>query len=381
MNLFRTRFLLSVSLIAIGAVGYFSFFNQDAVSATPKKSAPTPLVSLTAAQVKPLPLTLTTQGHVVPLNLVDIQAQITGTVKSVAFNEGDFVQQGQLLFMLDDTPQQAALHRVQASKAQTQSLLDKAQRDLMRGQALKAKNYISASDWDALLSNRKQYAAQLMVNENDIRSAQAELGYTRIYAPVSGKTGALNVHPGSLVQPGSSQPLVTVSQFDPIGVSFTLPEKDLNAVLTAQQQGDVKVRVNNAKGQEITGTLDFIDSAVSADSGTILLKARFANTDHLLWPGAFQDINVDAGTQQVVVLPPQAVQNGPDGHFVYLVDEQGKAESLPVTLLRIQQQMAVVSGLKEGTRVITEGTNNLRPGMPVTVAKATLPAPVMEQNP
>jgi len=373
MNVLRTRPFLAITLLAVAVAAYLFFFHQDAVSASPKKTA-TPLVSLMSAQIKPLPLMLTTQGHVVSLNLVDIQSQITGTVKTVAFKEGAFVQQGQLLFTLDDTPQQAALHRAQASKAQTQSLLDKAQQDLTRGQALKAKNYISASDWDALLSNRKQYAAQLLVNENDIRSAQAELGYTRIYAPVSGKTGALNVHPGSLVQPGGSQPLVTVSQFDPVGVSFTLPEQDLNAVLAAQAQGGVKVMVNDAKGQEITGTLDFIDSAVSTESGTILLKARFANADHLLWPGAFQDINVAAGNQQVVVLPPQAVQNGPDGHFVYLVDNQDQAKVLPVTLLRIQQQMAVVEGVAEGTRVVIEGSNNLRPGMPVAVAKTHPPA-------
>jgi RND family efflux transporter MFP subunit len=367
MTVLRMRPLPAIVLLAGAAALYLFFFHENAVSAPPKKAPP--LVSLASAQLTSLPLSLTTQGHVVSLNQVDIQSQITGTLQSVAFQEGAFVQQGQLLFTLDDATQQAALRRDRAALAQAQSLLDKAQRDLARGRALKAQNYISASDWDTLLSAQQQNAAQVQAAQQDIRSAEAQLGYTRIYAPVSGKTGALNVHPGSLVQPGSSQPLVTLNQFDPIGVSFTLPENELNAVLAAQAQGAVQVMVNNAKGEKVIGTLDFIDNSVSTDSGTIALKARFANHDHLLWPGAFQDVNVEAGRQQVVVLPPQAIQNGPEGHFVYLVDNHSQAQTQPVNLLRIQQQMAVVEGLSQGTRVVVEGSNNLRPGMSVAVAQ------------
>ncbi|WP_434643721.1 efflux RND transporter periplasmic adaptor subunit [Klebsiella sp. I138] len=369
MNVLRIRPFPVILLLAGALALSLFFFRQNAVSASPKNTPP-PLVSLTPAQLTSLPLSLTTQGHVVSLNQVDIQSQITGTVKHVAFQEGAFVQQGQLLFTLDDSTQQATLHRDQASRAQSQSQLDKAQRDLARGRALKAQNYISASDWDTLLSTRQQYAAQVQAAQEDILSAEAQLGYTRIYAPVSGKSGALNVHPGSLVQPGSSQPLVTVNQFDPVGVSFTLPENDLNAVLAAQVQGPVRVLVDNAKGDKIAGTLEFIDNTVSTESGTIALKARFANADHLLWPGAFQHVSVEAGTQQVVVLPPQAIQNGPQGHFVYLVDDHSRATTLPVNLLRIQQQMAIVEGVNQGTRVVIEGSNNLRPGIQVAVAKA-----------
>ncbi len=367
MNRFRIRPLLVIILLTGATLIYFLFLRQTPASATPQKS-PAPLVSLTPALKTSLPLTLTTQGHVVSLNQVDIQAQISGSIKDVAFKEGDFVHQGQLLFTLEDSTQQAALHRVQAAQVQTQSLLDKAQRDLARGRALKAQHYISGSDWDTLQSTQQQYAAQLRAATEDIRSAQAQLGYTRIYAPVSGKTGALNVHPGSLAQPGSALPLVTINQFDPIGVAFTLPEKDLNAVLSAQSQGQVAVRVKDAKGESLTGSLDFIDNTVSTETGTISLKARFNNASHLLWPGAFQDVSVDAGSQSVVVLPPQAIQNGPEGHFVYRVDDHRQTTTQPVNLLRVQQQMAVVDGLDQGTLVVTEGSNNLRPGINVTVA-------------
>lgn len=373
MKLLRSKSLIAICLMLAATLIWLLFFRQTAVSAAPR-TAVTPLVSMTPAKMTSLPLTLSTQGHIVSLNQVDIQPQVTGTVNGVAFKEGDFVQKGQLLFTLDDTTQLATLHRAVASQAQMRSQLDKAQRDLSRGLALKARNYISAADWDTLQSTQQQYDAQFKAAQADIRNAQAQLSYTRIYAPVSGKTGVVNVHPGSLVQPGGTLPLVTVSQFDPIGVSFTLPEKDLSAVLAAQSQGPVKVWVDNARGESVGGTLDFINNTVSTETGTIMLKARFTNDEQLLWPGTFQTIRVDAGTQQVVVLPPQAIQNGPDGHFVYLVDRQNHAAVQSVNLLRIQQQMAVVEGISQGTQVVTEGGNNLRPGITVEVAKSGMPA-------
>lgn len=371
MKLLRFRSLKITLLLAGFLLTGYLFFHQRAVSA-PAKTAAAPIVSLVAAQVKSLPLMLTTQGHAVSLNQVDIQSQLTGTVKSVAFKEGDFVHQGQLLFTLDDSSQQANLHHALAAQAAAVALLNKAQRDLARGRELKAKNYISASDWDTLTSAQQQYSAQLLAAKDDVKTAQTELSYTQIYAPVSGKTGALNVHPGSLVQPGSTVPLVTVSQFDPIGVSFTLPEQDLNAVILASNQGPVRVQINDAGGKAVTGTLDFINNTVSTDSGTISLKARFSNAQHLIWPGAYQSVTVDAGvTAGSVVLPPQAVQNGPDGHFIYLINDKHQAQTRPVKLLRIQQQMAVVEGLSQGTEVVVEGANNLRPGMMVRVSSGT----------
>lgn len=366
-NASKVYLLLAASALS---AALFHFWPQAPAAAAPASAPPPTRVSLVTAQVKPLPLRLVTQGHVVSLNQVDVQAQLTGTVKSVAFNEGDFVRQGQLLFTLEDSSQQATLRHAIAAQGEAKALLNKAQRDVDRSRALRAKNYLSASDWDILQSTLQQYSAQYTAAQEDVRSAQVQLGYTRISAPVSGKTGALNVHPGSLVQPGSTLPLVAVNQFDPIGVAFTLPEQDLNKVLAAQASGPVQVSVKNAQGKPVTGTLDFIDNGVSTDSGTINLKARFSNAQHLLWPGVFQVVTVDAGiTPRAVVLPPQAIQNGTDGHFVFVVNQQGRADTLPVRLLRIQQQMAVVDAVPQGAKVVLEGANNLRPGMAVVVAQ------------
>lgn len=364
MTLLRARPLLVIGLMLGAGLISFFIFRQNS-DAAPLQKVTEPLVSLSPAEVKSVPLRLSTQGHVVSLNQVDIQSQVTGTVKSVVFKEGDFVKQGQLLFTLDDSTQQAALRHAMATLAESHSLLAKAQNDLARGRSLKAKNYISASDWDTLKSAQQQYAAQSGAAEQDIETAQAQLGYTKIYAPISGKTGALNVHIGSLVQPGSASPLVSINQFDPVGVSFTLPESSLNAVLAAQRQGPVKVWVKNAQGENVAGELDFINNTVSADTGTMTFKAHFANADHLLWPGAFEDVTVDAGAQNVVVLPPQAVQNGPEGHFVFLIDNARRVSTQTINLLRMQQGMAIVDGVAQGTHVVVEGANALRPGITV----------------
>ncbi|ALR77002.1 efflux RND transporter periplasmic adaptor subunit [[Enterobacter] lignolyticus] len=359
------RFIIITSaLVCTAAFWYFSLRTSPAA----EKSPPAPLVSLVTVKSTDLPLTLTTQGHLISLNQVDVRAQITSAVTQVVFHEGDFVKKGQLLFTLDDAQQQAALHHALSQLAVMQAQLNKANHDLVRGKSLIKQNYISSSDWDTLVSTQQQYSAQVLAAQDDIRTAQAQLSYTRIYAPVSGKTGALNVHQGSLAQPGSTLPLVSINEFDPIGAEFTLPEQNLNAVIVAQSHAPVKVWVNNANGQRIAGTLNFIDNSVSTSSGTVNFKARFENADNLLWPGLYQEITVDAGiTPNAVVLPPQSVQDGPDGHFVYVIDKQNRASTVPVTLLRIQQQMAVVEGVTPGMQVVNEGARMLRPGMSVSI--------------
>lgn len=368
MNINRTKKLLTVACVLAGASGIWAY--SQASAPAEQKKTPAPKVSLVAAISKTLPLTFSTQGHLVSLNEVDIRAQITSPVSQVAFHEGDFVKKGQLLFVLDDAEEQAALGHAQAQLGVIKAELDKANRDLSRSQPLLKQNYISSSDWDTLISAQQQAAAQYKSAQDDIHTAQAQLAYTRIYSPVSGKTGALNVHIGSLAQPGSTLAMVSINQFDPIGAQFTLPEQDLNAVVAAQHDGPVNVQVTDASGKLINGSLDFIDNTVSQDSGTVNFKASFSNGENQLWPGAFQNITVVAGnTPNVVVLPPQAVQDGPDGHFVFVIDQQMHAKTQPVTLLRIQQQMAVVSGINAGAKVVLEGANALRPGMTVTVAK------------
>jgi RND family efflux transporter MFP subunit len=188
------------------------------------------------------------------------------------------------------------------------------------------------------------------------------LGRTRLLAPISGVAGAVSVHIGSLAQTGSTNaPLVTLMQIDPIAAEFTLPEQYLAEVLAARAASQVHVSLDLGGGKSADGTLVFVNNTVNIDTGTITVKAEFPNAAKTLWPGAFVRLVVDAGTRpNSIALPPQAVLEGPKGRFVYLVGADGKVTPQPVTLIRLQDQLAVVEGLKGGEQLVAEGGQNLK---------------------
>ena len=189
---------------------------------------------------------------------------------------------------------------------------------------------------------------------------------------MAGLTGALAVHPGSLAQTSAAVPLVTVVQIDPIGVEFSLPESQLARLLDARAAGTVRIELQRPDGKRLPGSLVFVNNTVNTDSGTITLKASFPNATSSLWPGAYVELVIDAGVSRgAIVLPPQALLEGPQGRFVYVLDQDNKAQVRPVELLRLQEQMAVVDGLNGGERVVAEGHAGLKPGAAVRIAART----------
>ena len=334
-------------------------------------SKPPPWVTLASARSVDLPIKLATQGHLVTLNQVDVRPQFNGIVRSVHFHEGDEVAAGQLLFTLDASDAAAQLDHAKAQAAQMKAQMEEGQRDLRRSQQLAKDNFISASVVDTAAGKVDSLSAQYRAALADIDSATAALARTRITAPMAGLTGQISVHRGSLAQQGASAPLVSVVQFDPIGVEFTLPEANLGDLLAARATNKVTITLEGQDGKSLAGRLVFINNTVNADSATVSLKAAFANPRKLLWPGAYVRITVDAGVNPgAIVLPPQAVLEGPQGRFVRLVGSDNIVSELPVTLLRVQDQLAVVRGLHGGERVVVEGNQSLRVGKAVRVAPA-----------
>ncbi|HEY4072348.1 MAG TPA: efflux RND transporter periplasmic adaptor subunit [Herbaspirillum sp.] len=332
----------------------------------------TPLVTVAVSQSRDLPVKFSAQGHLVTLNQVDIRPQITGTIRSVDFHEGDQIKAGQLLFTLDATDAGAQLHKAQAQAAQIKAQLDDARRDYRRSTELVKEAFISPSAVDTASSKVDTLQAQLNAASADIDSARVQMDRTRITAPISAQAGVLNVHPGSLAQQSAATPLVALVQFDPIGVEFSLPEQNLSQLLAARAEAPITVALDLPGGQVIEGTLIFINNTVNTDTGTINVKARFPNPKKTLWPGAFSRVTVAAGADKdAVVLPPQAILEGPDGRFVYLLGHDDKVTAKAVTLLRIQDRMAVIDGLQSGERVVLEGNQNLRSGALVRVAAAS----------
>jgi len=364
------RLILGLALLGTviaGGLGWRTW----AATAKPKSAAkPPPLVGVTTSRTLDLPVRFAAQGHIVPLNQVDIRPQVTGVIRSVNFREGDEVKPGQLLFELDASDVVAQLRRAEAQANQIHAQLDDATRDLNRTLQLVKSGFMSAAVVDTARSKAESLRAQFKAAQADVDSSRVRVGYTRIFAPIAGKTGAVVVHPGSLAQVGDAAPLVSIVQFDPIAVEFTLPERDLAAVRDAQAAGDTQVGID-LDGTTRSGELSFIDNRVNTGNGTISLKASFANADRHLWPGAYVRVTLSAGTtKNAVVLPPQAVLEGPDGNFIFQVDSDKQVVSRPVTLLRIQDHNAVVDGLRSGETVVVEGARSLRSGMTVAIDNA-----------
>jgi RND family efflux transporter MFP subunit len=370
-----SRLFLSVSIAALTALALAGFGMSSRAKTPPGPAKKTPLVSVTETRSMDIPVDLVAQGHVVALNFVDVRPQLTGPVLTVNFREGDEIKAGQLLFTLDDSDARAQLAKAEAQGALIAAQLADARRDHQRAQALVASNFVARSAADTAASKVDALLAQARAAAAEASSARTALAHTRITSPIAGRAGAVAVHAGSLAQAGAAAPLVTIAQFSPIGVEFNLPERDMPALLAARAAGPVGVTLQDAAGQPVDGTLSFINNTISQDSASISLKASFPNPRQTLWPGGFARVTVHAGASRAaVVLPPQAVQEGPGGRFVFLVGADGKVADKAVTLLRIQDGMAVIDGLGASERVVLEGGQKLRPGVQVQVA-ATAASP------
>jgi RND family efflux transporter MFP subunit len=363
--------ILTSFAAALASVPLLTACGNDA---PPREEKKPPLVSVTKTRTADIPIELAAQGHVVPLNFVEVRPQLTGTIRTVDFHEGDDIRKGQLLFTLDDSEARAQLGKTQAQVAMIAAQLADARRDHQRAQALVASRFVAASSVDTAASKVDALVAQVHAAEAEVSSAQTALAHTRIYSPIAGKAGAVGVHVGSLAQVGTVAPLVTIAQFSPVGVEFDLPETDLPALLAARSAGDVRVSIAGGAGKTPDGELSFVNNAIDQGTASIHLKAAFPNTDRTLWPGAFVRVVVHAGASRgAVVLPPQAVQDGPGGRFVFVAAGDGKVSQRSVDLLRVQAGMAVISGLQAGVSVVLEGGQNLRHGSPVRIAADAAP--------
>jgi len=380
MHIKKTTILFSTLVLVIGASLALALRPSPATAPARQKSV---LVSLTTARQQDLPLELSAQGHLVALNQVEVRPQLTATILAIHFKEGDDVKAGQLLFTLDDADARAQLQRTEAQVAQIQAQLADAERDHHRSSELVQSHFIAPSAVDTAASKVDALRAQLKAARADVDSTRQLMLHTRILAPVAARTGAVAVHPGSLAQTSASAPLVTLVQFNPIGVEFNLPEQHLAALLRARAQGPVRVLIDGPDGRPVQGELTFINNVVNTDTGTISLKASLPNAAGTLWPGAYARVTVLAGSDKnAVVLPPQAVLEGPDGRFVFLAGPDNKVVRQPVTLLRVQDGLAVVAGVASGSRVVQEGGANLRTGDAIQVdANAPSPASAVRSAP
>jgi RND family efflux transporter MFP subunit len=364
----RWPWIAGVAIIGAALAGWWYFGtsrNQEAKGAARPSSN---LVVTARAESRDVPVKIRANGTVTALQSVEFRPQITSTVAQVHIREGQNVKAGELLFSLDARAEVANMQKAAAQIEKDKADLATAKRNLDRQQELFRQKFISSAALDQAQNTVDTLTGQLAVDTAAAESARVARAYTEIRASFAGRTGTIPVRPGSLVQPAT--PLVTVTQIDPISVAFTLPEKELAALQQALRAGEVPVTAALEGAKEpLKGKLTFVDNAVDTTTGTIRVKAEFPNADSRLWPGMY--VNVELAPRVITaatVLPTQAVQTGPSNKFVYAVGEDKKVTSKTVTLEYVEEGFAVVQGVEPGTRVVVEGTLNLRPGS--TVAEA-----------
>jgi multidrug efflux system membrane fusion protein len=330
------------------------------------------LVTLAAAQKQDVPITVQVNGSVVSLNSVELRPQVTNTVREVHVKEGQFVKQGQLLFTLDDRPDQANLAKARAQQQKDEATLADLERQYRRSQELLAQNFIAKAAADATLSQWEAQRAAVAADKAAVQSAQVALGYATLRAPIAGRIGAVNIYPGTLVQPTLT--LVTITQLDPIAVSFPVPEGKLQDLLAAARSQTPVEALVSGRRTPMKGTLNFVDNTVDPMIGTVRAKAVFDNADQALWPGQFVETRVTVRSLQgATVIPAAAVMMLADGSSVYVVDAEHKATRRKIETLHTFGTQVAVRGVEPGEQVVIEGKQNVHPGGKVRVDGAAPP--------
>lgn len=390
MSSVRRSLLLSglPILLVLGVVIWW--VSRTAAAPAPKQANGPVLVQTARVRTQDMPIRLTGIGTVQAWETVTVRSRIDGQLETVGFHEGDTVRQGQLIAQLDNRMQKAQLAQAIAQRARDQAQLDNARQDLKRYVELARQSAVNRQTLDTQRAQVEALQATVQADEAQIQSARVQLDYTRIVAPLSGRTGALLVDPGNLVRATDAQGLVVINQVDPIAVSFTVPDTaygEIKAALQAQAAGDATGQeTGSAGGHEIAGAkereiqvevlvqgklqvlgrgaLVLVDNQIDAASGTLRLKARLDNPDHQLWPGQTVDVRLILGTRRnALTVPDSAIQRGADGLYVYAADADDRVRVQPVRVLVSQDGLSVVSqGLKADDRVVVDGQYKLRPG-------------------
>jgi len=314
-----------------------------------------------------------TVGTIVAAATVQVTARVEGTLESAAFKEGSFVQRGDLLFQIDPRPFQAAVDQASATLQRDQALLENARRDLGRYQDLYRRHTISAQLHDTSSTNVAVLAATVAADKATLELARINLGYTRIRSPIDGKTGPLLVQPGNMVAAASGTPLVTIAQIQPVKLSFNLPQSDLPRIHARLESHPILAEIDlpGAHGAALSAPVDFTSNAVSSQSGTVELRANFGNADFSLLPGELVNVRVTLDDiPDALVVPHDAINEGPDGPYVYQVQD-GRAVQRDIKVLFDDSRNVAVSGdLRPGEQVIVEGQLRVTPGARVHIFAA-----------
>lgn len=321
-----------------------------------------------------LPVHLRAIGTVSPLNTVIVRSRVEGPLLRVAFQEGQQVEKGQLLAEIDPIQYKIRLSQMEAQLRQNEAQLRTARSDLERIKPLQAQNLITQQQLEAQQALVSEREAILAADQAQVDDARRQLGYTRIEAPISGRLGLRQVDVGNLIRPSDANGLVVITQMSPIAVSFTVPEIDLQKVVEPLRAGEqLPVDALDRDEQKVlaSGVLKTVDNQIDLATGTLRLKAEFANADEKLFPNQFVNVRMLVRTlKEAVVIPTAGVQYGSRGTYVYLVNEESKATMRDIVVGPSDgDRQSIVKGLQVGDKVILEGLDRLREGRVVALVE------------
>jgi len=359
-------------LIALAGTALWLVNRPGKENSTTAAAIPVRIVSVKQQDV---PRFVSGIGSVLSLHSVVIRPQVEGVLTRVLVKEGQAVKQGDLLATIDDRSIRASLEQAKAQLGQSQAQLQVAEVDLKRYRLLSTDNSVSKQTLDQQQALFNQLKATALGNQAAIDAAQVQLSYTQIRSPVSGRVGIRNVDEGNFLRVADAQGLFSVTQIDPIGVEFSLPQQllpTLQGLLAAQTPAVVQAYLEGDGDSGGTllgeGKLTLIDNQVAANTGTIRVKAEFANPDARLWPGQLVTLKLQTALdQKALVVPPQVVQRGIDGHYVYRLNGN-KVDSVPVKVLYQDSVLNIIVGVEVGDPLVSDGQSRLKPGAHVEVA-------------
>jgi multidrug efflux system membrane fusion protein len=374
----------SVALGLAAAVWYFAFRAgpskiRPAQPAWAGTEYPLPIpVRTVTAEAKNLPVTLKAIGTVTPLNTITVKSRVDGQLLRVAFKEGESVERGQLLAEIDPSSYRIALSQAEGQLKQNAARVKSARSDLERILDLHAKKLVTDQQREVQQALVSELEGALAVDQAQVDHARLQLAYTQVEAPIAGRLGFRRTDAGNLVRQSDAEGLAVITQTRPIAVRFTIPEVDLQRVLDPFRAGEalqVEAWDRNEKTVLATGVLKTLDNQIDIATGTLRLKAEFANEDERLFPNQFVNVRLRVRTlEQAVVIPSVAVQFGSRGTYVYVVNEAKKALIRDVVLGPTDGALqAITRGLKPSELVVLEGLDRLREGSSVVLANGTAP--------
>ena len=358
------------ALLAVCALAGCS--DKNNAQAEAKKTPPAIPVLVAQAVEKPMPLRLHAIGNVETVASVAVKARVDGQIFRAYVRDGQDVAKGDLLFQIDPKPYQSQLAQAQANLAQSQAQLEYLRGQEKRYQELLAQNFVSREGYAQVASNFHSAEGSVNATAAAVESARVNLAYTTIRAPIGGRAGKVLLSEGNLVKGNDTSALVVINQISPIYVSFAVPEQHLGEIRANKANAPMRIEAEIEKGKRVPGKLAFADNTVDATTGTIRLRGLFVNDDKQLWPGQYVDTWITLRDEdKALVVPAQAVLNGPNGQYAYVVKEDSTTEMRAIAVSRTDGEEAVIeTGLKAGETVVTDGASRLLPGSRVSVKSA-----------